>query len=55
MFREVRIDVTSNESIVGNGRVLKFYLFIAWLYLYKRILKTKSMKGNVSLEATDNM
>ena len=28
---------TSNEIIARNGRVLKFYLFIAWFYLFKKI------------------
>ena len=30
---------TSNDIIVGNGRVLKFYLFILWLYLFKMSLE----------------
>ena len=29
--------ITSNDIIAGNGRVLKFYLFIVWLYLFKKI------------------
>ena len=28
---------TSNDIIAGNGRVLNFYLFIVWLYLFKKI------------------
>ena len=28
--------VTSNDIIAGNDRVLKFYLFIVWLYLFKK-------------------
>ena len=27
----------SNDIIAGNGRVLKFKLFILWLYLFKKI------------------
>ena len=26
-------EIKSNDIIAGNGRVLKFYLFILWLYL----------------------
>ena len=28
---------TSNDIIAGNGRVLKFHLFIVWLYLFRKI------------------
>ena len=28
---------TSNDIIAGNGRVLKVYMFIVWLYLFKKI------------------
>ena len=27
---------TSNDNIAWNGRVLKAYTFIAWLYLFKK-------------------
>ena len=29
---------TSNDIIAGNGRVLKAYKFIVWLYLLKKYL-----------------
>ena len=29
-----RADQTGNDIIAGNGRVLKAYMFIGWLYLY---------------------
>ena len=32
----VFLDETSNDIIAGNGRVLKFDLFIVWLYLFKK-------------------
>ena len=28
--------LTSNEIIVGNGRVLKAFMVIVWLYLFKK-------------------
>ena len=27
---------TSNDIIAGNGRILKDYMFIVWLYLFKK-------------------
>ena len=30
------LEITSNDKILGNGRVLKAYMFIMWLYLYKK-------------------
>ena len=30
--------ITSNDIIAGNGRVLKFYLFIVWLYFLIKYL-----------------
>ena len=28
-----------NDIIAGNGRILKVYMFIVWLYLFKNILR----------------
>ena len=36
-FRKKKKVRTSNDIIAGNGRVLKFYLFIVWLYLFNKI------------------
>ena len=33
------LEQTSNDTIAGNGRVLKFYVFIVWLYLFLKIYK----------------
>ena len=31
-------ELTSNYIIAGNGRVPKYYLFILWLYLFKKYI-----------------
>ena len=38
---------TSNDIIAGNGRVLKFYFFIVWFYLFKKYIALKKpLQGN---------
>ena len=36
-FAKVSSDEASNGIIARNGRVLKAYMFIVWLYLFKKI------------------
>ena len=31
--------INKNYIIAGNGRVLKAYMFILWLYLFKKYIK----------------
>ena len=33
---EASSDITSNDIIAGNGRVLRTFMFIAWLNLFKK-------------------
>ena len=34
----LKFEITSNDIIAGNGRVLKLYLFSVWLYLFKQYM-----------------
>ena len=34
---QMKIYLKSNDIIAGHGRVLTFYFFIVWLYLFKQI------------------
>ena len=38
MFPFINREETSNDIIAGNGRDLKLYLFIVWLYLLKKYI-----------------
>ena len=38
-----KIVETSNHIIAGNGRVLKFYLLIDFLYLFNKMLNVKEI------------
>ena len=37
-YKTSNVGITSNDIIAGNGRVLKLYLFIVWLYLFKKYI-----------------